>query len=164
MQRQRESSKHGLDRFGNMDTPGIEPGASRMLSGCDTTTPCALLAQLDLVDFLVHLLAFHLMIRNKQYRQRFATSCSAEFFTCFSRSLSIYIPLSTIALSLPLSLHMCMFSHANTSHVPCCFRNIKKSRASLAQLAEHPLSKREVVGSNPTGGCFGLSPARLPSF
>ena len=24
--------------------------------------------------------------------------------------------------------------------------------ASLAQLAEHPLSKREVVGSNPTGG------------
>ena len=24
-----------------MDTPGIEPGASRMLSGCDTTTPCA---------------------------------------------------------------------------------------------------------------------------
>ena len=94
MERQRESSKHGLDRFGNMDTPGIEPGASRMLSGCDTTTPCALLAQLDLVDFLVHLLAFHLMIRNKQYRQRFATSCSAEFFTCFSRSLSLSLSLS----------------------------------------------------------------------
>ena len=30
----------------NMDTLGIEPRASRMLSGCDTTTPCAqLLAQ-----------------------------------------------------------------------------------------------------------------------
>ena len=26
----------------NMDTLGIEPRASRMLSGCDTTTPCAL--------------------------------------------------------------------------------------------------------------------------
>ena len=26
-----------------MDTLGIEPRASRMLSGCDTTTPCALL-------------------------------------------------------------------------------------------------------------------------
>ena len=25
-----------------MDTLGIEPRASRMLSGCDTTTPCAL--------------------------------------------------------------------------------------------------------------------------
>ena len=25
----------------NMDSPGIEPGASRMLSGCDTTTPTA---------------------------------------------------------------------------------------------------------------------------
>ena len=25
----------------NMDTLGIEPRASRMLSGCDTTTPCA---------------------------------------------------------------------------------------------------------------------------
>ena len=25
-----------------MDTLGIEPGASRMLSGCDTTTPRAL--------------------------------------------------------------------------------------------------------------------------
>ena len=24
-----------------MDTLGIEPRASRMLSGCDTTTPCA---------------------------------------------------------------------------------------------------------------------------
>ena len=24
-----------------MDSPGIEPGASRMLSGCDTTTPTA---------------------------------------------------------------------------------------------------------------------------
>ena len=24
-----------------MDTPGVEPGVSRMLSGCDTTTPCA---------------------------------------------------------------------------------------------------------------------------
>ena len=70
MERQRESSKHGLDRFGNMDTPGIEPGASRMLSGCDTTTPCALLAQLDLVDIPVNLLAFHLMIRNKQYSSR----------------------------------------------------------------------------------------------
>ena len=27
---------------GSMDTLGIEPRASRMLSGCDTTTPCAL--------------------------------------------------------------------------------------------------------------------------
>ena len=27
----------------NMDTLGIEPRASRMLSGCDATTPCALL-------------------------------------------------------------------------------------------------------------------------
>ena len=27
---------------GQMDTLGIEPRASRMLSGCDTTTPCAL--------------------------------------------------------------------------------------------------------------------------
>ena len=27
--------------FGIMDTLGIEPRASRMLSGCDTTTPCA---------------------------------------------------------------------------------------------------------------------------
>ena len=25
----------------NLDTLGIEPRASRMLSGCDTTTPCA---------------------------------------------------------------------------------------------------------------------------
>ena len=25
----------------NMDTLGIEPRASRMLGGCDTTTPCA---------------------------------------------------------------------------------------------------------------------------
>ena len=32
----------------NMDTLGIEPRASRMLSGCDTTTPCA---QLLLHDF-----------------------------------------------------------------------------------------------------------------
>ena len=106
MERQKESSKHGLDRFGNMDTPGIEPGASRMLSGCDTTTPCALLAQLDLVDFLVHLLAFHLMIRDKQYRQRFATSCSAEFFTCFSRSLS---------LSLSLSLYIYIYHYSSLS-------------------------------------------------
>ena len=108
MERQRESSKHGLDRFGNMDTPGIEPGASRMLSGCDTTTPCALLAQLDLVDFLVHLLAFHLMIRNKQYRQRFATSCSAEFFTCFSRSLSL-------SLSLSLSIYIYIYHYSSLS-------------------------------------------------
>ena len=28
-----------------MDSPGIEPGASRMLSGCDTTTPTALLKE-----------------------------------------------------------------------------------------------------------------------
>jgi hypothetical protein len=28
-------------RVHNMDTLGIEPRASRMLSGCDTTTPCA---------------------------------------------------------------------------------------------------------------------------
>ncbi len=28
-----------------MDSPGIEPGASRMLSGCDTTTPTALRIQ-----------------------------------------------------------------------------------------------------------------------
>ena len=27
-----------------MDTLGIEPRASRMLSGCDTTTPCAQLS------------------------------------------------------------------------------------------------------------------------
>ena len=115
MERQKESSKHGLDRFGNMDTPGIEPGASRMLSGCDTTTPCALLAQLDLVDFLVHLLAFHLMIRNKQYRQRFATSCSAEFFTYFSRSLSLYIPLSTMALSLSSQVYVFTCEHRSCS-------------------------------------------------
>ena len=31
--------------FSNMDTLGIEPRASRMLSGGDTTTPCALLMQ-----------------------------------------------------------------------------------------------------------------------
>ena len=30
------------ERIRNMDTLGIEPRASRMLSGCDTTTPCAL--------------------------------------------------------------------------------------------------------------------------
>ena len=29
--------------------------------------------------------------------------------------------------------------------------------AALAQLAEHPLSKRKVVGSNPTGGCLFLN-------
>jgi hypothetical protein len=31
----------GAVRAHNMDTLGIEPRASRMLSGCDTTTPCA---------------------------------------------------------------------------------------------------------------------------
>ena len=31
----------------NMDTLGIEPRASRMLSGCDTTTPCAQLLPHD---------------------------------------------------------------------------------------------------------------------
>jgi hypothetical protein len=31
----------GAARVHNMDTLGIEPRASRMLSGCDTTTPCA---------------------------------------------------------------------------------------------------------------------------
>ena len=30
-----------------MDTLGIEPRASRMLSGCDTTTPCALSGMFD---------------------------------------------------------------------------------------------------------------------
>ena len=35
-----EMSVSGL--IGVMDTLGIEPRASRMLSGCDTTTPCAL--------------------------------------------------------------------------------------------------------------------------
>ena len=35
-----------------MDTLGIEPRASRMLSGCDTTTPCA-----QLVDPKLMLLA-----------------------------------------------------------------------------------------------------------
>ena len=37
--------KHGATCIGhaeNMDTLGIEPRASRMLSGCDTTTPRAL--------------------------------------------------------------------------------------------------------------------------
>ena len=29
------------DQKQKMDTLGIEPRASRMLSGCDTTTPCA---------------------------------------------------------------------------------------------------------------------------
>ena len=37
----------GCRRWGdeNMDTLGIEPRASRMLSGCDTITPCAHLAK-----------------------------------------------------------------------------------------------------------------------
>ena len=30
-----------------VDTLGIEPKASRMLSGCDTTTPCAQLAAMS---------------------------------------------------------------------------------------------------------------------
>ena len=32
-----------------MDTLGIEPRASRMLSGCDTTTPCAQLMNPELI-------------------------------------------------------------------------------------------------------------------
>ena len=32
-----------------MDTLGIEPRASRMLSGCDTTTPCAQLMKPELM-------------------------------------------------------------------------------------------------------------------
>ena len=34
--------KWSIDFMSEMDTLGIEPRASRMLSGCDTTTPCAL--------------------------------------------------------------------------------------------------------------------------
>ena len=44
----------------SMDTLGIEPRASRMLSGCDTTTPHALdmkLGQLCLVNILLDLAA-----------------------------------------------------------------------------------------------------------
>ena len=33
--------EHVLTLKAEMDTLGIEPRASRMLSGCDTTTPCA---------------------------------------------------------------------------------------------------------------------------
>ena len=37
-------------------------------------------------------------------------------------------------------------------------RNFQNSStASLAWLAEHPLSKREVVGSNPTGGLTAVA-------
>ena len=38
-------------------------------------------------------------------------------------------------------------------HVPLLVcRCTTDTTASLASLAEHPLSKREIVGSNPTGG------------
>ena len=40
-----KDSHHQADqhkKLAKMDTLGIEPRASRMLSGCDTTTPCAL--------------------------------------------------------------------------------------------------------------------------
>ncbi len=36
----------------NVDTLGIEPRASRMLSGCDTTTPCALLKAFRICVFV----------------------------------------------------------------------------------------------------------------
>ena len=38
-----QEDKTKRDGAKKMDTLGIEPRASRMLSGCDTTTPCALL-------------------------------------------------------------------------------------------------------------------------
>ena len=52
-----------------MDTLGIEPRASRMLSGCDTTTPCAQMSG-----------AFHLEV--KQFLFAFAPTSRRSDWLC----------------------------------------------------------------------------------
>ena len=56
-----------------MDTLGIEPRASRMLSGCDTTTPCA---RLSLINFIFSTARFRTKEREKKHQHIFA--CARE--------------------------------------------------------------------------------------
>ena len=79
------------------------------------------------------------------------------------RCFALAIDSLSLSLSRPLSLFFLhLFSSSGWE------LGTPGAAASLAELAEHPLSKREIVGSNPTGGfltmvvSLGKSPPTHP--
>ena len=82
-----------------MDTLGIEPRASRMLSGCDTTTPCAL-NSCELVCDVEHELPPRLKRQCRDEEEhtglnltfiRNTFPCGRRSLTCFSRAKPLFV-------------------------------------------------------------------------
>ena len=145
-----------------MDTLGFEPRAFRMRSGCDTTTPCAQLTSTWSCGHTTQTAQDRCGKRGGPHVRAdgIIGKDASDKVTIHNMDVRItYWGGRMVARLGRGKLHQhsrLALSHDVTwpKHLLYRVHPQQSSIAALAQLAEHALRKRTVVGSIPTGGCL----------